>query len=75
MGDDESCEFWRGVDAAAEAVRKWPAWKRGEWREYPATKPMTVPLTRDEARELLAEGKRIRGEVEARVDAMERGLK
>jgi len=33
------------------------------------------PASLDEALELLAEGKRIRGEVEARVDAMERGLK
>jgi len=42
---------------------------------WPPVEPPGRVLTRDDVRELLAEGKRIRGEVEARVDAMERGLK
>jgi hypothetical protein len=29
--------FWAGVDKAAKEVREWPEWKRGVWREYPAT--------------------------------------
>lgn len=40
LSTPESREFWRGVDAAAAAVRTWPAWKRGEWQEYPSTRPM-----------------------------------
>jgi len=72
MGDDE-CEEWAGwiipvdseIDARVEALA----------RRHEPTTGAKSPLTRDEARELLAEGRRIRGVVEARVDAMERGLK
>lgn len=39
--DDATTRFWAGVDRAAAEVRTWPAWKRGEWREYPGTVPMT----------------------------------
>lgn len=39
LSTPESRAFWADVDAAAKAVRSWPAWKRGEWQEYPSTKP------------------------------------
>jgi hypothetical protein len=42
---------------------------------WPPVEPPGRVLTRDEARELLAEGKRIRRAVEERVDRMERGSK
>lgn len=42
--DDATSRFWAGVDAAAAEVRTWPAWKRGEWREYPGTVPMTTRI-------------------------------
>lgn len=35
--DEATRAFWAGVDKAAKEVRGWPAWKRGEWCEYPAT--------------------------------------
>jgi hypothetical protein len=73
MTADDECEEWAGwiipvdleIDARVEALA---------CRHEPTTGAKR-PLTRGEVRELLAEGKRIRGEVEARVDAMERGLK
>lgn len=43
LSTPESREFWAAVSAAAEAVRGWPAWKRGEWQENPATKPYEAP--------------------------------
>ena len=63
MTADEECEEWAG------------------WLDIPPKQIIHMTgrvrrvLTRDEVRELLAEGKRIRGEVEARVDAMERSIK
>lgn len=42
LNTSEAREFWRGVDEAAKAVRSWPAWKRGEWQEYPGTVPMNA---------------------------------
>ncbi len=73
MSADDECEEWSGwiipvddeIDARVEALAR---------RHEPITGAKR-PLTRGEVRELLAEGKRIRGVVEARVDAMERGIK
>jgi len=73
MTASDECEEWAGwiipvdpeIDARVEALA----------RRHEPTTGAKRPLTRDEVRGLLAEGKRIRDEVEARVDAMERGLK
>ena len=30
LSSDESRRFWKSVDAAADRVNQWPAWKRGD---------------------------------------------
>ena len=35
VSSDENRRFWRSVDAAAERVSQWPAWKRGDNHQSP----------------------------------------
>jgi len=39
VSSDENRRFWRSVDAAAERVSQWPAWKRGDNHKSPPQQP------------------------------------